>query len=146
MIDLTHARALTLLNPWAWAITNAGKRIENRSWPIPRGLQRVLIHAGAGWDRDAETFISGLGFELPALNLITTSAIVAIADLNGVCRDTVDRPRATCRCGDWAAAGQYHWQLGRVTVLADPVRVPRGAQRTWAPAPEFVSAIARQVS
>jgi hypothetical protein len=145
-VDLTHARALTLKNPWAWAITNAGKRIENRGWPAPRGLQRVLVHAGAGWDRDAEGFIAGLGFELPALDTITTSAIVAVADLKGVCSATVDSPSSTCGCGPWAAPGQHHWRLARkITVLAEPVKC-QGAQRTWSPPGHLMAAIAWQVS
>ena len=37
-------RGLSIKQPWAWAIVNAGKRIENRSWPTHyRGP--VLIHA-----------------------------------------------------------------------------------------------------
>ena len=37
--------ALSIRQPWAWAIVHAGKDIENRSWPTRfRGL--VLIHAG----------------------------------------------------------------------------------------------------
>lgn len=38
--------ALSIRQPWAWAIINAGKDIENRSWSTKvRG--RVLIHASA---------------------------------------------------------------------------------------------------
>jgi len=41
--------ALSIRQPWAWAIINAGKDIENRSWSTKvRG--RVLIHAGLAWD------------------------------------------------------------------------------------------------
>ena len=36
--------ALSIRQPWAWAIVRAGKDIENRSWPTKvRG--RILIHA-----------------------------------------------------------------------------------------------------
>jgi ASCH domain len=39
--------ALSVRQPWAWAIIRAGKDIENRNWPkgrfIPRG--RIAIHA-----------------------------------------------------------------------------------------------------
>lgn len=36
--------ALSIRQPWAWAIINAGKDIENRSWPTKqRGL--ICIHA-----------------------------------------------------------------------------------------------------
>ena len=39
--------ALSIRQPWAWAIINAGKDIENRSWQTPiRGP--VCIHAAKG--------------------------------------------------------------------------------------------------
>lgn len=40
-------RCISLIQPWAWLVTAGPKRIENREWPLPRGLigQRVLIHA-----------------------------------------------------------------------------------------------------
>lgn len=48
-------RALSVRQPWAWAIIHAGKNIENRNWQTKyRGP--LLIHAGrtlpTGWDRD----------------------------------------------------------------------------------------------
>lgn len=43
--------ALSIRQPWAWLILNAGKDIENRTWPTTmRG--RVLIHASKGMTRD----------------------------------------------------------------------------------------------
>lgn len=37
-------KALSIKQPWAWAILNAGKRVENRSWHTSfRG--EILIHA-----------------------------------------------------------------------------------------------------
>lgn len=45
-------RALTLRPHWAHAVAHLGKRIENRTRPIPPALvgQRVAIHAGATLD------------------------------------------------------------------------------------------------
>lgn len=47
-------RAITVRQPWAWAIAHGGKTVENRS----RGTKHrgtLLIHAGAAWsDRGAE--------------------------------------------------------------------------------------------
>lgn len=44
--------ALSVRQPWAWAIIYAGKDIENRSWQaVNRGLKqrgRVAIHAAKG--------------------------------------------------------------------------------------------------
>lgn len=43
--------ALSIRQPWAWAILNVGKDIENRSWPT-RFRGRFLIHAAKGCTRD----------------------------------------------------------------------------------------------
>ena len=40
-------KCLTVRQPWAWAILNAGKDIENRDWAT-RFRGRVLIHASKG--------------------------------------------------------------------------------------------------
>lgn len=49
-------RALTLWAPWAWAIFNLGKDVENRTWAPPPWLEGrwVAIHAGssARWTAD----------------------------------------------------------------------------------------------
>lgn len=43
-------KALSIRQPWAWLILNAGKDIENRNWPTHvRG--RILIHAGKSMTR-----------------------------------------------------------------------------------------------
>lgn len=43
-------KALSIRQPWAWLILNAGKDIENRNWQTKlRG--RVLIHASKGMTR-----------------------------------------------------------------------------------------------
>lgn len=43
--------ALSIRQPWAWAIINAGKDIENRDWPT-RYRGPVCIHASKGMTRD----------------------------------------------------------------------------------------------
>lgn len=44
-------KALSIRQPWAWLILNAGKDIENRDWPTAiRG--RILIHASKGMTKD----------------------------------------------------------------------------------------------
>lgn len=44
-------RAITVRQPWAWAIARGGKDIENRSWGTSyRGL--LAIHAGVRWDEE----------------------------------------------------------------------------------------------
>jgi hypothetical protein len=43
--------ALSIRQPWAWLILNAGKEIENRDWPT-RFRGRFLIHASKGMTLD----------------------------------------------------------------------------------------------
>lgn len=40
--------ALTIIQPWAWAVAHAGKDVENRTWAPPAALigQDIAIHAG----------------------------------------------------------------------------------------------------
>lgn len=58
--DTLPRLALSIRQPWCWAIINAGKDVENRSWPTGvRGP--VCLHAAKGmtnaeWD-DAMDFI-----------------------------------------------------------------------------------------
>ena len=45
-------RAISIRQPWAWAVVHAGKNVENRSATAPRQFksavgQRVLIHASS---------------------------------------------------------------------------------------------------
>lgn len=48
--------ALSVRQPWAWAIIHAGKDVENRSWQaVNHGLRqrgRIAIHAAKGMTRD----------------------------------------------------------------------------------------------
>jgi hypothetical protein len=44
-------RALSVRQPWAWAILYAGKDIENRLWQNQHCLGTIAVHASAGLDR-----------------------------------------------------------------------------------------------
>jgi hypothetical protein len=65
--------ALSVRQPWAWAIVCAGKDIENRSWQaVNHGLRQrgvVCIHAAKGMTRDeyesARDFMATLGVTCP---------------------------------------------------------------------------------
>lgn len=50
--------ALSIRQPWCWAILHAGKDVENRNWPT-RVRGRVLIHAAKGMTRaEYEDFLA----------------------------------------------------------------------------------------
>lgn len=55
--------AISIRQPWAWAILHAGKDVENRTWPLPKKYLNtpVLIHAGKTVDEDAVDFLACIG-------------------------------------------------------------------------------------
>lgn len=128
--------AITVRQPWAWAIAAGHKPVENRSWTTShRGP--LAIHAGKTLDPAAERFISArLDPDLPLPpkwwlqpGTLPAGAIVALADLTGFCARRMGGARE-CACGSWAMAGAVHWRLARVRPLAEPVPC-RGAQGLW---------------
>jgi hypothetical protein len=89
-------RTLSIRQPWAWLILNAGKDIENRDWPTQyRGL--VLIHAGKGMTRDEyESADSTAALVVPHIDLpphkaLERGGIVGIAEITG-CVTKSDSP------------------------------------------------------
>lgn len=118
--------ALTVRQPWAWAIAN-GKDVENRTWRTKhRGL--LAIHAAARLDYEtAFAAVARLhSGDLPPRwwrepGVLPTSAIVAVVDLHDIVRDSTSR---------WAMPGQWHWLLRDVRPLAEPVPCV-GARGVW---------------
>jgi len=72
-------KALSIQQPWAWAILYAGKDIENRSWWT--GVrERILIHAGKKIDKEGWEWIEGrFGLTIP--RDIPTGGIVGSVEL-----------------------------------------------------------------
>lgn len=125
-------RALTLRQPWAWAIAEAGKRVENRTRRTHyRGA--LLIHAGLAIDWNASlppaaaTDLDGGHIFLPR------GAVVAVAELTDCHEDT------GC-CRPWGEPGTWHWCLENVRALPKPVRC-RGFQGLWRPPAEVIEEV-----
>lgn len=75
-------KALTLKQPWAWAMKHQGKRIENRTWLPPhaiRGGEWFALHAGKGWDDDGLLHIVENGLEPPHGTEIDEGVIIGVA-------------------------------------------------------------------
>lgn len=81
--------ALTVWQPWAWALFH-GKPVENRTWHPPKRLlgQVVAIHAGKTYERDAYDTIADLLRLTPApvktcptKEQVTLGAVVGLARL-----------------------------------------------------------------
>lgn len=110
-------KALSIWQPWAWAIIHAHKNVENRGWRTNyRGP--LLIHASRRkpslFDMEALDFIYAGG---PDPNTLPLGGIVGQVDLVDCVRN---------HSSPWAAPGQWHWVLARPRPL--PFRAVRGAQ------------------
>lgn len=94
-------KALSIRQPWAWAIINAGKDIENRDWRTPyRGP--VAIHAAMGMTGDEfDSFVdmaramyrSGLwtGDFIPERKALSRGGIVGVAEITD-CAEASESP------------------------------------------------------
>ncbi|MEO3869415.1 hypothetical protein ABGB18_11335 [Nonomuraea sp. B12E4] len=135
-------KALTVRQPWAFAIAALGKSVENRTWNTHyRGL--LAIHAGSRWDSDEAVRRVG---ELTGVTIVTTdtAAIVAVVDLVSVHNSaTCIRPveerhehdDGPFTCSRWAIGsrvdnGMHHWVLGTRRQLAYPIAC-KGRQGLW---------------
>jgi hypothetical protein len=146
--------ALTVHQPWAWAICHAGKNLENRGWAPPPNVlgHHLAIHAGKHVDADA---YARLQRDRPALwkrpplpppEEITLGAIVAVAKVVGAILvegavdglnldpvrtlGAVTMKQARDIVGSQWALGEWLWVLDEVVALPRPVPC-RGAQKIW---------------
>lgn len=89
-------RALSVRQPWAWAIIHAGKDIENRSWQaVNHGLAvrgRVAIHASATLGKaeyhNAADFMGGLGIACPPPAELDRGGIIGSVEVVDVVRES----------------------------------------------------------
>lgn len=118
-------KALTLIQPWAWAVERLGKRVENRTWSPPRSVlgQRIAIHAGKKFDSlDAQWLAANFGVrEIDCAH----GAIVATAVLERVV-NSADQLTEDQRVWFFGPLG---WVLADVQPVADVAC--RGAQGLW---------------
>ena len=118
---MTTLPCLSIRQPWAWAILNAGKDVENRTWSTNyRGP--LLIHAAKGCTRDeyedavdsidAATFAwSDATIDVPGLSELPRGGIVG-------CARVTDIYGPDNRRSIWHNPGCYAWKLECVTPLA----------------------------
>lgn len=111
-------KALSLRPPWAWAVMNAGKRIENRSWKT-RHRGGLLIHASSkctseDWDSAACLVSRVAGMSLPHKRDLPQGVIVGVATLGDV---------VTASESPWFT-GPYGFELYDVEDFASPVEHP----------------------
>ena len=112
-------RALSVRQPWAWAICH-GKNVENRTHGTRyRGLLAIHASKSAPYreDLDDPRIIDAIAANGLDDASAAQGAVVAVAELAG-CHGPDD---CLGTCSLWAARGHYHWNLWDVRPLADPV-------------------------
>lgn len=156
-------KALTVKQPWAWAIAHGQKDVENRRWTTSyRGL--LAIHAGAAWDEgggwDRRVIQAVLHYGQPAGHFdpplkvegfthsgdpiallrephrFVPGAVIAVADLIDVTRDDPS---------GWAEPDQFHWRLANVRRLDQPIPA-KGALGLWTLPYEIEAAVHGQLA
>ena len=151
------SRGLTIKQPWAFAIAEGFKTVENRTRRTHfRGT--LLIHAGKEYDasvplvrhsRDSAIRLDELGgrsnfwdaraylpsrIVAPPHATLALSGVIATARLAG-CHEAAD----DC-CAPWGFPGVWHWELADVQPLKRAV--PRaGALGLWKPDAELLDAV-----
>ncbi|MCM0619811.1 ASCH domain-containing protein [Nocardioides bruguierae] len=124
-------KALSVRQPWAWAILRAGKNIENRTRSTShRGL--LLIHASRSMAATAEhQQIEQLAHPLripPFGRPAEDTALKFGAIIGAVNLDRVH----TCdgSCSPWAWPDATHWVVSNPIVLTEHIDVP-GRLGVW---------------
>lgn len=127
-------RALSLKQPWLYAITDLGKRVENRTWKPPGNMvnERIALHAskkkdGNEWDAAEQIYGS------PITVVVPTGVIVASAVITGWIDTTTGNPMVD---PEWWVK-QEKWFLGPVGWILDNLHVldkpipATGALKLW---------------
>jgi hypothetical protein len=102
-------RALSIRQPWAYAILHLGKDVENRPWRTHR-RGRILIQASLNVRREGALKLKLDPDELP------TGAIVGSVEIADCTQNSKSK---------WAIRGQWHWILKNPRVLAKPIPFKR---------------------
>ena len=77
------AKAITIRQPWAWAILAGHKGVENRGWSTSyRGP--LLVHAGLKVDRAGYSVLERIGVQVP--QDLPSGVILGVVDLVDVGR------------------------------------------------------------
>jgi hypothetical protein len=144
-VNTFPAIALSVRQPWAWAIIHAGKDIENRSWqPNNLGIRkrgRVAIHASKGMTRaeyaDAAAFMKSIGITCPTPGELSFGGIVGSAEIVDVVRHhdspwffgplglVLRKPEATSFATAAGQLGFFRWE--KPALQPAPAPAARGA-------------------
>ena len=134
---MTIMKAISIRPPWAWAILNAKKDIENRTWRT-KILGTVAVHASQTMRRseyaEALRKIKTVSprVKVPPYESMSRGAIIGVVDIVG-CEPTTK--------SKWHARGHYGFLLANPRALRRPVPC-KGSLSFW----EVPENIAKRIS
>jgi hypothetical protein len=131
---LLPLRALSVRQPWAWAILFAGKDIENRSWQaVNHGLTvrgEIALHAAKGMTRNeyesTRDFMATLGVDCPDACDLWRGAVIGTVEVVDVVREhaspwffgprglVLRNPKSFAPVPVSGALGYFNWQERKV--------------------------------
>lgn len=132
-------KGLTLIRPWAWAIFNAGKDIENRAWkPTQNQLQPgdwLAIHAGKKWEQEEVFWIEDMfGVKVPHQDEHPKGVIIGLVKYFGVITKSDSR---------WFF-GPYGWIWRKAIAFPEPIP-HKGAQGLWTLEPAALAQVEKAI-
>lgn len=120
-------KCLSIHQPWATAILQLGKAVENRTWPTNyRGP--LLIHASKSKTsyeaQDRNDWRERYGVELPEWDSMVTGAILGVVELASCAR--LDDPDLSGQQRAWLyahrfAEGPVCWVLKNARAFTEPI-------------------------
>jgi hypothetical protein len=125
-------RALTVKQPWAWAIIYGGKFIENRDWKNRHTHGLIAIHAGKGF---AGYKNYPRRTKRPTGKDVVYGAIIGVVEI----AEVVTKHRSK------SFSGKYGWVLANPIPLKRPIKCS-GKLGLWQVSPRIAYRIRRELS
>lgn len=108
-VDLEYP-TLSIQQPWAWAVMEGLKDVENRTWERQyRG--DLWIHASGTYDKAGERWINQNFPDITIPSELPRKCVLGKVSLDKIAPS--DSP--------WAIQGQYHWQISHPQKLTNPI-------------------------
>ena len=98
-------KALSVRQPWAYAIFHLGKDVENRTWPTPY-RSRIAVHVAK---RVNVAECRRLGLDPRTL---PTGCVIGTVELSDCLRGARSK---------WAVRGMWHWILRKPRLFRKPI-------------------------
>lgn len=135
-------KALSVRQPWAWAILFGGKDIENRSWQaVNHGLHvrgKIALHAAKGMTRyeyeSAKDFMATIGVKCPDACDLWRGAVIGTVEVVDVVKEhtspwffgprglVLRDPKSCLPVPVSGALGYFNWQERRANSCPEPAQ------------------------